>query len=194
MKVNRIKLATLTTTLLVAGGILTACGSNDSASTSSSSSVSSSAETSSKEEVVSGASISDKATVIEKALGSNGNWIVAITDNVTMSKDLIVSGEFHKKGDDSQEIYRKLALYSQDESHNVTDEYTLEVPAMTVKTENFNIVHGTVQGDIIVKANGFTLDGAKVDGNIVFEKEEYKTSAVLDQDDASVTGKISVSN
>lgn len=180
---KRMKVAALAMTLLVTGGFLTACSSkDDSVSTSSS-----------KEEVVSGASISDKAAVIKKALGANGNWIVAITDDVTL-KDTIVSGEFHKKGDDSQEIYRKLALYAQDENHTVMDEYTLEVPEMIVKTENFNIVHGTVKGDIIVKANGFVLDGTKVDGNIVFEKEAYKTSAVLDKDDAEVTGQISVSN
>lgn len=189
---KRMKLVTLATSLVIVGGMLTACGSNDSASTGSS--TSSSAETSSKDEVVSGASISDKATVIEKALGAKGNWIVAITDDVTMEKNLVVSGEFHKKGDDSQEIYRKLALYAQDENHNVTDEYTLEVPEMTVNTENLNIVHGTVKGDIIVKANGFVLDGSKVEGNVVFEKEEYKASANLDKDEASVTGKISVLN
>lgn len=182
-EMKRIKLPALITTLLVTGGLLTACGSMNASSPSTS-------ETNVlKEEVVSGVSISDRATVIKKALGNNGNWIVAITDDVIM-KDVIVSGEFHKKDDDSQDIYRKLALYAQDDSHNVTDEYTLEVPLMIIKTENFNIVHGTLKGDIIVKANGFILDGTKLYGNIVFEKEEYKNSAILDE--AEVTGKISV--
>lgn len=182
-EMKRIKLPALITTLLVTGGLLTACGFMNGSSPSTS-------ETSVlKEEVVSGASISDRATVIKKALGNNGNWIVAITDDVIM-KDVIVSGKFHKKGDDSQDIYRKLALYAQDDSNNVTDEYTLEVPLMIIKTENFNIVHGTLKGDIIVKANGFILDGTKLYGNIVFEKEEYKNSAILDE--AEVTGQISV--
>ncbi|MBP1042763.1 polymer-forming cytoskeletal protein [Vagococcus sp. BWB3-3] len=187
------KIVTLAATLLVVGGGLAACspdkGTSESSSASSSEVTNASSSTT---EAVTGASISDKADVIEKALSADGNWIVAVTADVTFDNDLTVAGEFHNKGEDSEDIYRKLALYAQDDKRVVTDEYTLTAPKVIVESENFNIVHGTVKGDIEVKANGFVLDAAKVEGNIVFEKEEYKTSAVLDKEGASVTGEVTV--
>lgn len=184
------KLVTLAATLLLTGGFLAACSSDDGGSSSSSSTTESSVAASS--EVVSGASVSNKTEDIEKALSADGNWIVATTADLTFDKDLTVAGTFHNKGDDSEDIYRKFALYAQDEDRNVTAEYTITVPTMFVESENFNIVHGTVKGNIEVKANGFVLDGTKVEGNVTFEKQEYKDSAVLDKDDASVSGDITV--
>lgn len=191
-----VKIVTLAATLLVVGGGLAACSPDKGKSESSSASSSEVAKesTSSSEDVVTGASISDKADVIEKALSADGNWIAAVTADVTFDKDLTVAGEFHNKGEASEDIYRKLALYAQDDKRVVTDEYTLTAPKVIVESENFNIVHGTVKGDIEVKANGFVLDAAKVEGNIVFEKAEYKDSAVLDKDGASVTGETTVAN
>lgn len=130
--------------------------------------------------------------MLEKALSADGNWIVAATADVTFDKDLTVAGEFHDKGDASADIYRKFALYSQDADRNVTAEYTVTVPKIVVESENFNIVHGTVKGDIEVKANGFVLNGAKVEGNITFDKQEYKDSAKLEEDGASVSGDVTV--
>ncbi|WP_314061513.1 polymer-forming cytoskeletal protein [uncultured Vagococcus sp.] len=188
-----VKIVTLAATLLVVGGGLAACSPDKGTSESSSASSSEvTKESTSSEDVVTGASISDKADVIEKALSADGNWIVAVTGDVTFDKDLTVAGEFHDKGETSGDIYRKLALYAQDDDRKVTDEYTITAPKVIVESENFNIVHGTVKGDIEVKANGFVLDAAKVDGNIVFEKAEYKDSAVLDKDGASVTGETTV--
>ena len=175
------KLATTVVTLAAAGMFLTACGSDSDKGTAASSS-----STASTTEVVSGASVSDKASDLEKALGADGNWIVATTADVTFDNDVTVAGEFHDKGEASNDIYRKFALYAQDDKHTVT------VPTLIVESENFNIVHGTVKGNIEVKANGFVLNGAKVDGNITFEKQEYKDSAVLDEDGASVTGDVTV--
>lgn len=180
-------LGTTVATLLLLGGC-----SSDSSSTDSSSSSSKTEKTSSSAEVVSTASVSDKPTTLEKALGSDGNWIIATTADVTFDKDVTVSGEFHDKDDSSADIYRKFALYAQDSDRKVTDEYTVTVPELIVESENFNIVNGTLKGDILVKANGFVLSGTKVDGKITFEKEEYKKSATLDKDDAEVTGEITV--
>lgn len=171
---------------------LGAC-SSDNASSDSSSSSSAATSASSSAEVVSSASVSDDPTVLEKALGADGNWIIAATSDVTFDGDVTVTGEFHQKGDSSQDIYRKLALYSQDDDRNVTAEYTMTVPQLIVESEGFNIVHGTVKGDILVKANNFVLDGATVTGNVTFEKQEYKDSAKLDTDEAKVEGTVSVS-
>lgn len=181
------KLATTIVTLAAAGMFLTACGSDSDKGTAASSS-----STASTTEVVSGASVSDKASDLEKALGADGNWIVATTADVTFDNDVTVAGEFHDKGEAGNDIYRKFALYAQDDNRTVTDEYTVTVPTLIVESENFNIVHGTVKGNIEVKANGFVLNGAKVEGNITFEKQEYKDSAVLDEDGASVTGDVTV--
>lgn len=184
-----ITLGTLAATVLVLG----AC-SSDSKDTkaSSSDSKTEATSTSSSMDAVSSASVSDKPEVLEKALGEDGNWIIATTADVMFDKDVTVSGEFHDKGDSSADIYRKLALYAQDSDRKVTDEYTITVPELIVESENFNIVNGTVKGNILVKANGFVLNGAKVDGNVTFEKEEYKTSATLDKEGAEVTGDITV--
>ncbi len=41
-----------------------------------------------------------------------------------------------------------------------------------------------------MKANGFTLNGTKVNGNITFDKQEYKDSADLEKDGATVTSEV----
>lgn len=190
------KLTATLATLLIAGGLLAACGA-DKAKTSSSSSEAKTSETSkttasSKAEVTTSASISADPTVLTKALSADGNWIVAATSDVTFPSDLTVTGEFHNKGEASDVIYRKLALYTQDDNRKVTGEFTITVPTLTVESENLNIVHGVVKGNIVVKANGFVLDGAKVEGNVTFEKEEYKTSAKLTENGATVSGETTV--
>lgn len=189
------KVVSLLATLLVAGGLLAACSSDktsDSSSASSAAATSESTAASSAAEVTSTASVSDDSDVLAKALSADGNWIIAATADVTFDSDVTVSGEFHNKGDEKEDIYRKLALYAQDDNRNVTAEYTMTVPTLTVESENFNIVHGTVKGNIVVKANGFVLDGAKVEGNITFEKAEYKDSAKLDEEGATVSGDVTV--
>lgn len=189
---KKLSLLGLTATALLALG---ACGAdnNDSSNSSSASSTTEVSTTESSADVVSTASISDDPAVLEKAMSADGNWIVAATGDVTFSNDVTIAGEFHDKNDASADIYRKIALYSQDDDRNVTAEYTITVPTLIVESENTNIVHGTIKGDVLVKANGFVLDGAKVEGNVTFEKQEYQDSAKLDENDASVTGDVTVS-
>lgn len=175
---------------------LGACSSDDTSNSSaSSSSAPATSETaaSSTADVLSTASVSSDPTVLEKALSADGNWIVAATSDITFDNDVTVAGEFHDKGEDSGDIYRKFALYSQDEDRNVTAEYTIKVPQLIVESEGFNIVHGTVDGDILVKANNFVLDGATVTGNVTFEKQVYQDSAKLTENDAKVEGEVTVS-
>ena len=185
-----IKLVTLTASLMLAGGFLAGCASDQDKTNETT--VASTTAVSSEVEVVTTASISDSPEVIEKALSADGNWIVAALKDLTFTSDVVVDGQFHNKNDESADIYRKLALYTQDEDHNVTGEFTLTTPKMVVNSENFNIVHGTVKGDIEVNANGFVLNGAKVEGNVTFTKAEYKDSADLEMEGASVSGDVSV--
>ena len=43
------------------------------------------------------------------------HWIVAILEDLTVDKEIVVAGEFHDKDDPSKDIYRKFAPYTQDE-------------------------------------------------------------------------------
>ena len=193
---KKVKLATVAATLLVSGGLLAACGADKEADAPAASSTETTevaaSSTEESPEVVSTASISDKADVIAKALSAEGNRLAGAPADITFDSDVTVAGEFHDKNDAAADVYRKLALYSQDENRTVTAEYTITVPKLIVESENFNIVHGTVVGDIDVNANGFVLNAAKVEGNINFATEEQKASAVLDQEGASVTGDVTV--
>ncbi len=160
---KKTKITLIAASLLMGGTLLAACSSdNDTAASSSSTAASTAASTESSDDVVSTASISDQTSVIEKALSADGNWIVAVTGDMTFDNDVTVDGEFHDKGDDSADIYRKFALYSQDEDRNVTAEYTVTVPKLIVNSENFNIVHGVIKGDVEVNANGFVLNVQKL--------------------------------
>ena len=187
-----LKFATLATTVLLSGGLLAACSSDN--ATKSSTSTPESSVASTTEDVVTSASISDSPEVIANALSADGTWIAAATADLTFDQDLVVVGEFHDKDDASAAIYRKLALHTQDDKFNILENFTLTAPKVIVNSENFTVFYGTIKGDIEVNANGFSLIGTKVDGNITFTKEEYKESADLDKDGkgATVTGEITV--
>lgn len=132
-------------------------------------------------DVVTTASIVNNADALKKAAGANGSWLFAILNDITMSDALVVTGEFHDKGDKANPIYRKFAPYAQDENRNVTARYTLTVPKMTVQSENFKIQGGTIKGDVYVEANGFTLtDDATIDGNLYFKSADLQKTANLE--------------
>ena len=188
---KKVKFVSLAALVLVSGGLLAAC-SPDEPKSDTTASTEVTTETSEQQDVVSTASISDKQDVIEKALSAEGNWIIAVTNDMTFDSDVTIAGEFHDKGDAANDIYRKFALYAQDENHTVTANYTITVPKLIVESENLNIVNGTVKGDVEVKANGFVLNGSTIEGNLTFEKAEYQDSAVLDQEGSSVTGEVTV--
>lgn len=138
------------------------------------------------EDVVAAASITDDPAVFTAALGEEGTWIVAATADMTVDKEIVVAGEFHSKDDPTADIYRKLALYTQDEERNVTGTFTLTVPKMTVQSENFKIQNGTVKGNVYVEANGFTLtEDTTIDGDLIFANEDVKATAVIE---GTVTG------
>ncbi len=123
-------------------------------------------------------SITDKASDVKASLGENGNWITCTTADVTIPGELVVEGTFYNKDDKTKGEYRKLGLYTQDAEKKVTGEFALNVDKMTVKSPNFKIQNGTVNGDIYVDANGFTA-ASKVNGNIVFSSPEAFATADL---------------
>lgn len=128
-------------------------------------------------------SIVNNADAFLKAAGKEGTWIIAVLEDITIDKDIVLEGDFTNKN----ETARKIALYEQDDNRNVTAKYTLTAPKLIVKSENARIQSGTFVGDVYVEANGFQLVDAKIEGNLYFANEEYKTSATIDEE-SSVTG------
>lgn len=167
--------------ILVAG-----CGNNE--ETADKESVASS--TAESAEVVASASISSKPEDLVMGLSEEGGWIFAATDDITLTEDLVVAGTFYDKDDTSADIYRKLALYAQDEDRKVTAEYTLTVPTIIVESPNFKIENGTVVGDIVVKAEGFTLANSTVEGNVTFDSQELMDASTFDGE--TITGETTV--
>ncbi|HBM76402.1 MAG TPA: hypothetical protein DD429_12740, partial [Clostridiaceae bacterium] len=124
-------------------------------------------------------------------ISSKGTWIIALTKDITVDKDISLEGEFKngkkdEKGNDI--IQRKIALYAQDENRNVTARYTLTAPKLTILSPEASIVNGTFKGDIYVSAKDFQLIGTKVDGNVYFTNEEAKSTFKKD-DKSTITGK-----
>jgi len=137
-------------------------------------------------DVVTTPSIVNNVDDFKKAISKDGTWIICALNDLTTDQELVLEGEFHNKDDSSQDLYRKIALYAQDEDHNVTAEYTLTAPKLTIKSPNARIQNGTFVGDIYVEADGFNLNGTDVQGNVYFASEEYKDSFTIE--DATISG------
>ena len=133
------------------------------------------------------ASIVNEESAFKEAISKDGTWIIAILKDLTFDEKLVVEGEFKDKNDESNDLYRKLALYEQDEDRKITQRYTITAPEMTIKSPNTNLVGGIFKGDIIVEAEGFTITDATIEGNVFFSNEEYKSTFEL-KDNGKVTG------
>ncbi|AIQ30673.1 MULTISPECIES: polymer-forming cytoskeletal protein [Paenibacillus] len=175
--------------LVVAGvsaALLSGCGSNNNNAANNAGAAATTAPATEQTDAKSTASIVNQADAFTAAVSESGNWIVAILNDLTVDKDVVVAGEFHDKGDASAAIYRKLALYAQDADHKVTATYTLTAPKVTVQSENFRVQGGTIKGDVYVEANGFNLyKDATIDGNLYYASEDVKATAVIE---GKVTG------
>ncbi|HWT74668.1 MAG TPA: hypothetical protein VN258_08095 [Mobilitalea sp.] len=142
-------------------------------------------------DVVTTASIVNTEDAFLKAISTQGTWIIAITKDMTINKDLVLEGEFKngKKDTAGNEIIQRIiALYASDANKNVTARYTLTAPKLTIKSPNASINNGKFVGDIYVDAANFQLVGQEVDGNVYFTKQEYMTSFVMDTT-SKITGK-----
>lgn len=171
---------------------LVACGGNDDANKNEENNQNEKNNDNKEPEAVTSASIVDSADAFTNAVSENGTWIIAILKDLNIEGEVTVAGEFHDKNEPGNDIYRKLALYSQDKDFNITDQYTLTVPRLIVKSENFKIQGGTVKGDVYVEANGFNLDStANIEGNLYYANEDVEKSAVID---GQVSGVTQISN
>ena len=129
-----------------------------------------------KTDVVTTASIVNNEAAFLKAISKDGTWIIAILNDMTITKELVLDGQFKNK----DVLARKIALYSQDESKKVTARYTLKAPKLTIKSENARIQSGTFIGDVYVEAKGFQLVDAQIQGNLYFTTEEFRSSYKAD--------------
>lgn len=137
------------------------------------------------------ASIVDSATAFEKAISANGSWIIAITKDLAINKDLVLDGEYKngkKDANGKDVIQRKIALYAQDANRNITARYTLTAPKLMVNSPEASIQHGTFKGDVYVNAKNFQLVDATVDGNMYFTTDEAKSTFKMDGT-SKITGK-----
>ncbi len=125
--------------------------------------------------------VNDQAAFL-KAVSKDGTWIIATLKDMTIDKEIVLEGEFKNKN----EMARKIALYTQDDKHNVTARFSLKAPKLTVKSENARIQGGTFIGDVYVQAKGFSVVDGKVQGNIYFASDDIKSSFKLDK--GEVTG------
>lgn len=149
------------------------------------------AATDKKADVVTTASIVKETEAFEKALGKEGTWIIASLNDITLTKDLVLDGEFKngKKDKDGKDvIQRKIALYTQDADKKVTNRFTLTAPKLTIKSPNARIQSGTFKGDLYVETKDFQLVDAKVEGNVYFANEEAKAGFKMDAT-SSISGK-----
>ena len=144
-----------------------------------------------KTDVVTTASIVNEQAAFQNAVSKNGSWIIAITKDLKVDKEIVLEGSFTKadKTDKTKKVPagRKFALYAQDDKKVKTASYTLTAPKLIVKSENSKIQGGTFVGDVYVEAKGFTIVDAKVQGNVYFATDTLKSAFKLDKT-GSITG------
>ncbi len=146
-------------------------------------------ETNNDVDVVTTASIVNDAEAFANGASKDGAWLVATLNDLSFDKELVVEGDFKK--DDV--LYRKLALYTQDDDRKVTARFTLTVPKLIVKSPNTRIQSGVVKGDVYVENTGFNLVDATVEGNIFFADKDALDTFTID-DRSKVTGKMVVAD
>jgi|GEM_PF-812779 len=132
------------------------------------------------------ASMVSDGDALVRALKSDGTWMVALLDDVSVEGDIVVEGEFPGKP------YRKIALYTQDENRKVIDRFTLTADKLIVRSTHTRIQGGAFVGDVMVDAMDFELVDAKVVGNVYFKTDAQMKSFVKDES-SEVTGAVEVS-
>lgn len=147
-----------------------------------------------KADAVASASLTKDPAVLVKAMSKDGNWIMGITEDMTTDKELVLEGDDLTKPDKNDPTKkvpagkRQLVLAARDDKKVITANYTLTAKKLTVKSTNGKIEGGVFKGDVYVESTGFSLEAAKIDGNLYFANEEAQKSFKMD-DKSSVTGK-----
>jgi hypothetical protein len=134
-------------------------------------------------DAVTSASVVDNEESFKKAISADGTWIAATLKDLTFTEDIVLDGQFTNK----DEPARKIALYTQDADHNITNSFKLTAPKLTIKSKNARIQGGTFIGDVYVEAEGFSLVNATVEGNVYFTDAKYQ-STFDTSDQGKVTG------
>lgn len=134
-------------------------------------------------DAVTSASVVDNGEDFKKAISKDGTWIAATLKDLNFTEDLVLDGQFIHKDKPA----RKIALYTQDADHNITNSFTLTAPKITIKSENARIQGGTFVGDVYVEANGFNVVNATIKGNVYFTDEKYQATYSA-SDQGKVTG------
>jgi hypothetical protein len=138
-------------------------------------------------DVVTTASIVNTEEAFKAAIAADGTWIASTLADLSFEEELVLEGTIDHEGTEE----RKIALYEQDEDRNITAEYTLTTPKLTIKSDNTRIKGGTLEGDLYVAANNVQLQHHVVTGDITFASQEYKDSFTMDED-SSVEGEMIV--
>lgn len=174
-------------TMALSAALLVGCGSaennNNNATTPIATQAPATTETPTTDATTTASIVNDNAA-FEKAISTDGTWIIATLNDLTFSTDLVLEGDFQNN---RGEVQRKIALYTQDADKNVTNRFTLTAPKLTVKSPNARIQNGTFVGDIYVETNDFQLVATTVTGNVYFATEEAKAGFTMDAD-SSVSG------
>jgi hypothetical protein len=145
-------------------------------------------------DAVTSASLVTDADTLEKSISKHGVWITCLESDITTDKELVLEGNFRgtkfvPTGANAGTLGfdRKLALYEQDDKRNITAEYKLTTPKLTVKVPNARIENGTIEGDIYISAKGVKLKNTKVIGNVYFTTQEAQDTFIK-EGTFSVTG------
>jgi len=126
---------------------------------------------------------------LQNSLGAKGTWITTLGSDVTVTHDLVWSGDVRKEGGTAPG--RKLGLYYHS-APNIGGEqlFTLKVPVLKVTAENANLAYGTLDGPVIVEAKGFKLTNCTITGQLSFATQEQYDSATFN--DVTIKGGVMV--
>ena len=173
--------------MILSVSLLAACGTDDATDDTNGNDTE---ETEEETDVVTTASIVSEADAFVDAVSEDGTWIIATLNDIELDEEVVVAGEFHNKDNEEEDVYRKIAVYTQDDERKIVDSFTLTVPQMTVQSPNLNFQGGTLAGDVYVEANGFQLhETSTIEGNLTFASQEYQDTANIVGD---VTGETTV--
>jgi len=138
-------------------------------------------------DVVSAASITDDPAAFKAAMAADGTWIASALTDFTYDEALVLEGDIDHEGT----MERKIALYEQDADRNITAEYTLTTPKLTIKSDNTRIKGGTIDGDLYVQASNLQLQHVVVTGDVYFASEDVKATFSADED-STIEGEMIV--
>jgi len=188
------KIKAIILSLVVGATLLAGCGAKEVAKTEPAKTTAVTKEPA-KADAITAASIVNDQTTLQKSSSKEGSWIVLLTKDLTVDKEIVLEGEFTKpdKADATKKVPagRKLILMTRDAKKVTTGTFTLKAPKLTVKSLNTTMEGGTFVGDVYVQSKGFALEKIKIQGNLYFATKELKSAFKLSEG-SSVTGTTAV--